>query len=75
MKTDLRKVFKKMLGNDHVQGHTDYSAYANSEGVFGDAEIMQMTEDGNKHQIPTYQFWNQEGRQADCHCFHSQCSS
>ena len=34
----------------------------NGEGIFGDPVLMAMTEDGNEHQIPTYQFWDQEGQ-------------
>ena len=59
---DFRKVVKKMFpGDEFVVAHTQLSSYSNNEGVFGDPVLMTMTEDGHKNQIPTYQFWNQEG--------------
>ena len=62
VKTDFRKVLKKMMPDEHVSAHTHFSSYINNEGVFGDPELMTLTEDGHKNQIPTYQFWNQEGK-------------
>lgn len=61
VKTDFRKVAKKMEPEKHVSAHTQFSSYANNEGVFGDPDLMSMTEDVHENQIPTYQFWNQEG--------------
>ena len=50
-----------MMPDDHVAAHAELSSYINREGLFGDPDIMSMTEDGHKYQVPTYQFWNQEG--------------
>ena len=47
--------------DEFVVAHTQFSSYSNNEGIFGDPVLMTMTEDGHKNQIPTYQFWNQEG--------------
>ena len=58
---DFRKVLKEMMPDKHVAARTEFSAYLNSEGLFGDPDVMAMTEDGHAHQIPTYQFWYQEG--------------
>jgi len=66
VKTDFRVVLKKMIPDEHVAAHTEYSSYTNNEGVFGDPELMSLTEDGHKYQIPTYQFWNQEGETLQC---------
>lgn len=69
VKTDFRKAVKKMMPDDHVSAHTQFSSYTNNEGVFGDPELMSMTKDGHKNQIPTYQFWNQEGGLTEhCRC-------
>ena len=62
VKTDFRKVVRKMVSeDDYVTALTELSSYGNSEGIFGDPVVMTMTEDGHKNQIPTYQFWSQEG--------------
>ncbi|CAL8465879.1 g5415 [Coccomyxa elongata] len=60
VKTDFRKVAKKMMPDTYVTAHTQFYSYTNNEGVFGDPDLMSMTEDGHNNQIPTYQFWNQE---------------
>ena len=51
-----------MMPDDHVAAHAELSSYTNREGIFGDSDVMSVTEDGHKYQIPTYQFWNQEGK-------------
>jgi hypothetical protein len=66
VKTDFRNVLKKMNPDEHITARTEYSSYTNTEGIFSDPELMTMTEDGHKHQIPTYQFWNQEGETVQC---------
>ena len=64
VKTVFRNAVKKMMPKDHVSAHTQFSSYTNNEGIFGDPEMMSMTEDGHKNQIPTYQLWSQEGKTA-----------
>ena len=54
--------------DEQMAARTQYTRYINSEGVFGDPELSTMTEDGHKNQIPTYQFWNQEGETVQCMC-------
>ena len=56
-----------MIGDKHVGALTEYSCYTNSEGFFGDDTPMVMIEDGSKYQIPTYQFWHQEGEAVTMH--------
>ena len=53
---------KKMFPSDQLKAHSQLTNYKNKEGVFGDDVLMGMTEDGNPHQVPTYQFWDQEGQ-------------
>ena len=61
VKADLKRVMKKMFPDDQLTAHSQLTNYRNKEGIFGDNVLMGMTEDGNPHQVPTYQFWDQEG--------------
>ena len=53
-----------MAPDEHLTALAGFSRYVNSEGVFSNAELMQLTEDGHKCRIPTYQFWDLEGETA-----------
>ena len=61
VKADLKKVMRKMFPDEQLSAHSQLSNYKSKEGIFGDEILMGMMEDGNPHQIPTYQFWDQEG--------------
>ena len=52
---------KKMVPGSHMKAHTQFSNHTSNDGVFGDLKLMTMTADGHENQIPTYQFWNQQG--------------
>lgn len=54
---------KKMLPNstEYSQALSEITRFTNKEGVFGDPDIMGLTDDNNPHHIPTYQFWAEYG--------------
>ena len=67
VKADLKKVIRKMFPESQLSAHSQLTSYKNKEGIFGDDVLMGLTEEGNPHQVPTYQFWDQEGKSV-CRC-------
>jgi hypothetical protein len=50
----LQEGCKKMMPDMYVTAHTQFSSYTNNDGVFGDPDLMSVTENGHNNQIPTY---------------------
>ncbi|KAL3160534.1 hypothetical protein ABBQ32_14131 [Trebouxia sp. C0010 RCD-2024] len=63
VRTDFRETMKKLLPNskDFKTAMAEYTKYSNREGVFGDPDIMSLTQEDSEHTVPTYQWWHDHG--------------
>lgn len=54
---------KRMFPNseDYKAVLSQHTKFTNKEGIFGDSDIMSLTQDDSEHAIPTYQFWSEHG--------------
>ncbi len=54
---------KRMFPNseDYKAVLSQHTKFTNKEGIYGDADIMSLTQDDSEHAIPTYQFWSEHG--------------
>lgn len=64
VRTDFRETMKRLLPNskDFKTVMAEYTKYSNREGVFGDPDIMSLTQEDSKHVVPTYQWWHDQGK-------------
>ena len=57
----FRDVLSRLLPQDKVvKAMTEYSVYANSEGVFGDQNVMALAGQG-ENCMDIYQWWLEQG--------------
>ncbi|KAL3136716.1 hypothetical protein ABBQ38_15545 [Trebouxia sp. C0009 RCD-2024] len=69
VKADYRKALKKMLSStEYTKALSEITKFSNKEGVFGDPDIMSLTDENHPDHIPTYQFWAEYGELALCSC-------
>lgn len=61
---DLRTVIRKVMPGAVATVLNQRTKYTNSEGEFGDADIMALTNDDNELAVPTYQWWEENGEQS-----------
>ncbi|DBB04928.1 TPA: hypothetical protein ACH3X3_15287 [Trebouxia sp. C0006] len=56
---------KRMFPNseDYKAVLSQHTKFTNKEGIYGDADIMSLTQDDSEHAIPTYQFWSEHGHE------------
>lgn len=67
VKADYRKALKKMLSStEYTKALSEITKFSNKEGVFGDPDIMSLTDENHPDHIPTYQFWAEYGELALC---------
>ncbi|KAL0050494.1 hypothetical protein WJX82_000786 [Trebouxia sp. C0006] len=65
VRKDFRDTMKRMFPNseDYKAVLSQHTKFTNKEGIYGDADIMSLTQDDSEHAIPTYQFWSEHGHE------------
>lgn len=51
-----------MPASDYIAVLSQHTKFTNKEGIFGNADIMMLTQPSSEHMIPTYQFWHEHGK-------------
>ena len=45
-----------------MAARAELSIYQNQEQKFADPDVWKLTDEGSESQMPTWQFWKQEGK-------------
>jgi len=66
VRKDFRDGVKRMVetADEYKAVLSQHTKFTNKEGIFGDEDIMSLTQDDSEHAIPTYQFWAEHGQSA-----------
>lgn len=66
VRKDFRDGVKRMVetADEYKAVLSQHTKFTNKEGIFGDEDIMSLTQDDSEHAIPTYQFWAEHGQLA-----------
>lgn len=63
MRRDFREALRRLVPpSEYIAVLSQHTKFTNKEGIFGDADIMTLTQPGSEHMIPTYQFWHEHGK-------------
>ena len=50
------------VSSEYQAALAQYCKYSNKEGLFGDADIMSLTQNDSDNIMPTYKFWADYGK-------------
>ncbi|KAA6425523.1 MAG: hypothetical protein FRX49_04420 [Trebouxia sp. A1-2] len=66
VRKDFRDGVRRMVetSDEYKAVLSQHAKFTNKEGIYGDEDIMSLTQDDSEHSILTYQFWAEYGQSA-----------